>query len=591
MSKSLFYTTIFGLVLCLTVAEAGSKSTQYAGKSPRAVDKEGENSVVFNVPMDQQSVIFSYTAVDTMANVYGPANVYVNPIAYDPYSNVVVIIHRSKSTYATGGSGGIFYAYSTDGGTTWTKRVGPLQAGLVSNGVGRYPSISLHNPALAKSKDSVLVQFQFPVLTGAGGGFGGMIYGTDPGVGANSPLSVIDSVDQPWSSSMASPTILGADEYLFAAPNYSDAGHITIFRAADGVTFTASNPSQLSAAKIKDGLIDDVAGIVYRNGVYYIGVRAQFVAAPTSDTGSYTLGISKSTDKGVTWSEFEIVPWKALVPSNYAYNIYANDFVVDGAGGYHWLTVGVDTTANPDLWSLFHLYKASGGSWTANKIKDLPPHENWSYGALSQTLTENQLSVSQDGNIVAAKWIEDGRGATYKDSLPIADVWTATWKAGSGWSTPVNRTNTPEVNDQITHIAQFMANDGVAHFMRNQSPTIAGNSGTLDVGVTVVYYSNDKLTSVRRDEGVVAGTYELNQNYPNPFNPTTTISFTLPKAGQTTLKVYNMVGQEVATLVNGYQTAGLYFVDFDASKLASGMYLYRLQSGSFVETKKMLLVK
>jgi hypothetical protein len=591
MFKKLFYTFVTTMV-CMSVVVAGSKSLQYAGKSPRTVDSEGANSVVFNLSASEQSIVtISYTAVDTMTNVFGPANVYVNPISYDPYSNTVVIIHRSKSTYASGGSGGIFYAYSTDGGTTWTKRVGPLQAGLVSNGIGRYPSISLHNPAKAASKDSVLVQFQFPVLTGAGGGFGGMIYGTDPGVGANSPLSSIDSAGQPWSSSMASPTVLGGNVYVFAAPKYDDDGHISIYRATDGVTFTASNPSQLSAAKIKGGNIDDVAGIVYQGGTYYVGVRAQFVAAPTSDTGRYTLGISKSTDDGATWSEYEIVPWKALVPSNYAYNIYANDFIVDGNGGYHWLTVGVDTSATPDLYSLYHLYKANGGSWTATKIKDLAPHTNWSYGGLSQTLTENQLSVSQDGKVVAAKWIEDGRGATYADSLPIADVWTSTWKAGSGWSTPVNRTNTADVNDQITHIAQFMDNSGNAHFMRNQSPTNQGNGSSLDGGVTVVYYSKDKLTGVRREDNAVIGTFELSQNYPNPFNPTTTISFTLPKASQTTLKVYNMIGQEVATLINGYQTAGLYFVDFDATKLASGVYLYKLQSGSFTQTKKMLLVK
>ncbi|MBI2427977.1 MAG: T9SS type A sorting domain-containing protein [Ignavibacteriales bacterium] len=588
MSKNLFYTLAM-LMIGITVVFAGSKSLKYAGKAPRVIDAERANSVVFNVPAHQLNATFSYTTVDTMANAYGPGNVYVNPISYDPYSNSLVIIHRSKSSYASGGSGGVFYAFSKDGGATWTKRIGPLSAGLAGNTNGRYPSIALHNPTKAASADSVLVQYVFPLLVG--GGFGGMIYGTDPGVGANSPLATIDSAGVPWSSSMASPTVLGAAEYVFAAPNYSDDGHISIFRAADGVTFTGSNPAQLGTAKLHNGLIDDVAGIVYQGGNYYVGVRAQFAAAPTSDTGSYTLGISKSTDKGVTWSEYEIVPWKALVPANYAYNIFANDFTVDGAGGYHWLTVGVDTTANPDLWSLYHLYKASGGSWTATKIKDLPTHENWGYGDLPQTLTENQLSVSKNGQIVAAKWIEDSRGATYSDSLPIADVWTSTWKAGSGWSTPSNRTSTPTINDQITHIAPIMGDDGKAHLMRNQSVTTSGNVAGMDVHVTKVDYSNDVITGVRKDDGVVVGTFELSQNYPNPFNPSTTISFTLPKGAQTTLKVYNMIGQEVATLINEYQNAGLYFVDFDASKLASGIYLYKLQSGSFVETKKMLLVK
>jgi hypothetical protein len=85
--------------------------------------------------------------------------------------------------------------------------------------------------------------------------------------------------------------------------------------------------------------------------------------------------------------------------------------------------------------------------------------------------------------------------------------------------------------------------------------------------------------------------FELGQNYPNPFNPTTEISYTIAKAGNVTLKVYNMLGQYVATLVNGFQPANTYKVNFNASGLSSGMYLYELRTGSSVMTKKMVLMK
>jgi hypothetical protein len=90
--------------------------------------------------------------------------------------------------------------------------------------------------------------------------------------------------------------------------------------------------------------------------------------------------------------------------------------------------------------------------------------------------------------------------------------------------------------------------------------------------------------------GVVSA-YALHQNYPNPFNPETNISFDLRDAGFTTLKIYNLMGQEVATVVNGEITAGHHTVNFNGASLASGVYLYSLVSGEFNATKKLVLLK
>ncbi len=85
--------------------------------------------------------------------------------------------------------------------------------------------------------------------------------------------------------------------------------------------------------------------------------------------------------------------------------------------------------------------------------------------------------------------------------------------------------------------------------------------------------------------------FELWQNYPNPFNPTTTIRYTIPKTAHVTLKIYDEIGREVTTLINGNKEAGQYNVTFNASKLASGVYFYRLRAGSFDGVKKLILLK
>ena len=93
------------------------------------------------------------------------------------------------------------------------------------------------------------------------------------------------------------------------------------------------------------------------------------------------------------------------------------------------------------------------------------------------------------------------------------------------------------------------------------------------------------------DEKPVITDYALFQNYPNPFNPITTISYQIPKSGEVTIKVYDSIGKEVATLVNEEKQRGRYSVMFDASNLTSGIYFYSLTSGNFKETKKLILLK
>jgi hypothetical protein len=128
---------------------------------------------------------------------------------------------------------------------------------------------------------------------------------------------------------------------------------------------------------------------------------------------------------------------------------------------------------------------------------------------------------------------------------------------------------------------------------------VGGPSDSSSVGATWVFTRSG--TPVREEAANVPSQFVLEQNYPNPFNPSTKIQFTIvsTQSGSasggnrqlTFVKVYDVLGREVATLVNEVKEPGTYTVQFDGSNLASGVYFYRLQAGTYVETKKLLLLR
>jgi hypothetical protein len=131
-----------------------------------------------------------------------------------------------------------------------------------------------------------------------------------------------------------------------------------------------------------------------------------------------------------------------------------------------------------------------------------------------------------------------------------------------------------------------------AHTITVTNSGSGGGSATLPSAFTV---GTGTATFVEQTSSSVPSAFELDQNYPNPFNPSTKIQYSLANAAQVSLKVYNLIGNVVATLVSDRQEAGSYSVSFSPSKetfsLSSGVYFYRLEAGSFVSTKKLILMK
>jgi Secretion system C-terminal sorting domain len=179
----------------------------------------------------------------------------------------------------------------------------------------------------------------------------------------------------------------------------------------------------------------------------------------------------------------------------------------------------------------------------------------------------------------------------YFDLLPLGIAVNA----GTDYHVVLSSTNAAS-NDTV----QIMADDGTAN-SDNRSSMLSGgtwtNSGSWsananrNIRVRPVIISTSAALAVPGDAQGVPAAWALEQNYPNPFNPTTVISYRLAAGNSVRLAVFDLLGREVALLVNENKKPGTYRVEFDATRFASGIYFYRLEAGPFVQTRKLCLVK
>ena len=164
----------------------------------------------------------------------------------------------------------------------------------------------------------------------------------------------------------------------------------------------------------------------------------------------------------------------------------------------------------------------------------------------------------------------------------------------------VNGSNTVSTNSYIpdrgTSVVEFkwVVPPGLPQYPRiyavlDRDNAIAEIHEDNNKGFNVLGVSS--VSDVENENNIIPEEYMLYQSYPNPFNPSTTIKYSIPNSDRVNLKVYDILGREVATLVNEYKTPGTYAVEFNASRFASGVYFYQIQSGNFIETKKMILLK
>ncbi|MFH1197866.1 MAG: sugar-binding protein [bacterium] len=270
--------------------------------------------------------------------------------------------------------------------------------------------------------------------------------------------------------------------------------------------------------------------------------------------------------------------WLA-VDSEYLYAAFdVTDDVVNSTNATSYLR------DSPDLF--IGLYDWRGPSHTSYKRGEEPDYQIRfnKEGAIVGNLGDDVLGVNEDENY---EWFEKfGSGYTIEAKFP----WTAIANA----ATPADDIFSPLVGMKIK--LDFSFNDADATGSREGILTYSKDNQDHSwehVWRWTYTWIGDQMVDVEDNTNneSIPTAFELQQNYPNPFNPATRINFSVASDANVSLKVYNLLGQQVATLVNDYMRPGYYEVNFDASQLASGVYVYQLNAGSFISSKKMLLVK
>jgi len=401
----------------------------------------------------------------------------------------------------------------------------------------------------------------------------------------------------------------GANVYIIGSPSSPDAYTPYLVKSTDGGSTwdtLSAHQKVFKTADVGDADAYDVA--VYKGG------SVDKVAVGRWAGGSNVF-ITESTDAGATWTETEVYPVKAdsgtlkhnqtqLQPDG------CGSLVYDNTGNLHvvwsnYTAIGDSldrTVLNYALSNqILHWDKKSGNISTVaipkNDSTIIKKAAAYMPGVDGALICGPDIGVDASNNLYVVYFgVSSDIPA---DSLAYNHVYvTHSTNGGAVWMTANDVTPVTGSDNTYPSLADLV--DSKMHIVYLTSPlqgnSVQGNHADTTVivkhlAVAVSSLSTTPLVEVRGSQVSAPMNYSLDQNYPNPFNPSTNISFTLPATSTISLKVYNVLGQEVATVASGTYSAGVHTVTFDASKLSTGVYFYKLEAGSFVTVKKMMLLK
>ncbi len=290
-------------------------------------------------------------------------------------------------------------------------------------------------------------------------------------------------------------------------------------------------------------------------------------------------GVYRSEDSGLTWTNTS--GSIGVIVSMIEHN--NNLFLITTSTGVFKSTDGGVT------WN-----ESNNGIVVTQPLFDLPGEEIWSLGNSLYFL--NQAGKFYESTDNGENW------STFNANfIPRFSTVESVTRTQSGVYIRLSKFNTSTSTNEHS---LFYGNDASGEWTN-----ITGNLPIENMGYEIVeyngylfvsYWSSDdeffrrnvtSVTSVKNLEDALPNRFTLEQNYPNPFNPSTKIQFSIPSQEHVSLKIYDALGREVKNIINANLAAGSYSLDFDASRLSSGVYYYRVEAGSFVQMKKMILTK
>lgn len=239
--------------------------------------------------------------------------------------------------------------------------------------------------------------------------------------------------------------------------------------------------------------------------------------------------------------------------------------ITDDVGGSQELTFGIDTTATDGL----------DASLEENELPPFPPTGIFEARFIGDDIDNPALGL---GTYADYRW----GGANFSGSTTHEIIY----QAGNGGNQITLSWAFPE--GVTAQLEDFLGGVVVNQAMSDSGTYTVTNLAVNKLKMTVTF---DNVTSVAQFDDPLPGSFRLLQNYPNPFNPATTIAYTLPKNGHVRLSVFDVLGREVALLVDTAKPVGNHQLSFDASELSTGLYFYRITTGTFRQTRRMLLLK